>query len=165
VGRPRVLDLTFLDNHFLTGVLVLVMVVMKKAGSVDRVGDTLGNSRNSATERMIVTVVVVIAHITSVSGRVDGGARSSLLDTNLFGSGWELGVWTSEAGSLVGVSWSGSAETAFGGSSDGVEFAVVGLVSNVDLSVDVPSVRLLVAMKEKGISKGFLDTSIRAKEE
>jgi hypothetical protein len=165
VGRPRILDLTFLDNHFLAGVLVLVMVVVKKARSVDRVGDTLSNSRNSATERVIVTVVVVIAHITFVSGRVDGGARSGLLDTNLFGSGWELCVRTSEAGGLLGMSLSGSAESVFGGSSDGVEFAVVGLVSNVDLSVDVPSVRLLVDMKRRVISKRFLDTSIRTRKE
>jgi len=159
VGRLRVLDLTFLDNHFLAGALVLVMVVVKKARSVDGVGDTLSDSRNSATERVIVTVVVVIAHITFGPGRVDGGARSSLLDTNLFGCGWELCVRTSEAGSLLGVSLAGSAESVLGGSSDGVEFAVVGLVLNVDLSVDVPSVRLLVAIKRREISERFLDTS------
>jgi hypothetical protein len=78
----------FLTNGLLAatvlGLLVLVVVVMTEAGSVNGVSYSLGNTLDTTAEAVVVTVVVVIAHITLVMWRgVDGAEGSSFCYTNL----------------------------------------------------------------------------------
>lgn len=83
LARSRNLDFAVFDNDFLTiDFWVLVVVVVTDQGwSVDWVGDTLCNTLNTTTERMILSLVVVIAHIPL--GWVNGSPSSSLY-SNIF---------------------------------------------------------------------------------
>lgn len=100
VARSGDLDVSFLDNDFLdVGFWVLVVVVVTDQGrSVDWVGNSLCNTLNTATERMILSLVVVISHVPL--GRVNGGP-SSLLYSNLFL--WVSGCVDSGTRSTFGV--------------------------------------------------------------
>jgi hypothetical protein len=89
----------FLDNYFLTEIVVLgagvgvlsrvVLVAVGVDGVSYAVGDLVSCFGDALTERVVVTVVVVISHITLVLlGGVDSGT-SSLFYSNL---GWVTGV-------------------------------------------------------------------------
>lgn len=67
----RWFGVSFLDDYLLTVVVVMVVV----AASVDGMQDTVSSFVETVTERMIVTVLVVVAHITlELLGGIDGGA-------------------------------------------------------------------------------------------
>jgi hypothetical protein len=111
------LDFAVLDDYFLTDRLwVLVVVVVTDQGwSVNWVSDTFGNTLNTTTERMILSLVVVIAHVPLgwvngspssafysyvflwMAGCVDGGSGASF-DVNFRCPGREVLCWTTEAG-------------------------------------------------------------------
>lgn len=83
MARSRDLDLAVFDNDFFdVGFGVLVVVVVTDQGwSVNWVGNSLCNTLNTATERMILSLVVVISHVPL--GRVNG-RPSSFLYSGLF---------------------------------------------------------------------------------
>ena len=64
--------------------MLVVVVVMTERWTVDWVGDALGNTLDSATERVVLSLVVVIAHVTLVLWRVDGSSRGGTLYSNFF---------------------------------------------------------------------------------
>ena len=166
-------DFLVLYDDFLAnrGVVVLVVVVVKDGGAVDGVGDALGNTLDTATEGVILTLVVVIAHITLVLRSVDG-CSSSALYSNFFGGlgSRELSCETTETGACVFVEVTGGStadgdgvltELAFG-SVEGLlkgwssttddtallvvdAFLGVGVVLYVELSVGVAGEGLRVA--------------------
>lgn len=101
VARSGDLDFTVFDNYFL-GVggfwVLVVMVVTDQGWSVDWVGNSLCNTLNTATERMILSLVVVISHVPL--GWING-RPSSFLYSNFF-------LWVSRCvdsctGSVFGV--------------------------------------------------------------
>jgi len=92
-ARFRNFDFAFLcDGNFFTlyscvlMTTVVMMMMTEKGWTVNWMGDTFGNtlgtSLNTTTETVVLSLVVVISHITLVSGWVYGGARSSFSDTN-----------------------------------------------------------------------------------
>jgi hypothetical protein len=64
-------------------IVVVMMVMMAERRSVDGMGDTFGNTLHTATKGMILSVVVVIAHVTLVLWGVDS-CSSSLFYSDLF---------------------------------------------------------------------------------
>jgi len=58
--------------------LLMVVMVMTEGRSVDWVGNSFGNTRNTTAEAMVLAVVVVVAHITLVLGGIYCAGGSSL---------------------------------------------------------------------------------------
>jgi hypothetical protein len=190
-GSVLLLDYDFLAVVFVgrAGVGVGVRVVV--AVTVDRVEDAVSSFVETVAEGVVVTVFVVISHITLVLfGTVDSGSSSLFYsnvslgvarvdDVNLtprggvgvvLGGVGLLGV----AGGLLVVGAGTEVETSStydgmsalaeltlrdvdlgrsvvgGRTVDSIEVPVVGLVLDVDLSVDVGVVGLLVAVDGKG---------------
>lgn len=92
-------------DDFFTGssrVVIVVVVVMAERGTVDGMSDAFSYTLNTTTERMVVSVVVVIAHITLVLWGVDGFSSGGTLYSNFF---WlrsgELSCVTTESGAGV----------------------------------------------------------------
>jgi hypothetical protein len=82
------LDFAVFDNYFFTAVFfvagfgtVVGVVLADERWSVDRVSDAFGNTLNTTTERMILSLVVVISHVPL--GWVNSSS-GSFLYTNLF---------------------------------------------------------------------------------
>jgi hypothetical protein len=100
--------------------MTVVMVVMsEKRWTVDGVGDTFGYTLNTTTEAVVVTVVVVISHITLEFGGIYGGTGSPLSDTDSSISGWAVNSCTSEAGFFLAKVLSRDAESVLGSTNDG----------------------------------------------
>jgi hypothetical protein len=110
---------SFLDADLLAfNVLVMaltVVVMVDQARTVDGVSNAFGGALETSSERVIVTVLVVVAHITFVPWGVYGRTRSSLGDANFGFSGRELGGRTSELGRFLAVGLLGNVETILGG--------------------------------------------------
>lgn len=104
---------------------------MTERWTVDWVGDALGNTLDSATERVVLSLVVVVAHITLVLGRVDGRSRGGTLYSNLL---WlrsgELSCVATEAGAGVFVVVTG------GGTSDGDGVLAVLTLGSVEVLLE-----------------------------
>jgi hypothetical protein len=65
--------------------MVVVVVVMRaKRWTVDRVSNTFSNTLDTAAERVMLTLVVVIAHITLVLRGVDSSSSGGTLYSNFF---------------------------------------------------------------------------------
>jgi len=82
-------DVLFLDYHFFAVVGVRVRVVMV-LGTVDGVCDTAGSAMETVTEGVVVTVFVVVSHITLVRLVGIDGCSSSLYSNFL---GLRSGGW------------------------------------------------------------------------
>lgn len=168
----------FLSDRFLAmtvGWLVMMVVMTEEARSVDRMSNTFSYSLNSAAETVVVAVVVVIAHITSVLWWVDCRSSSPLFDANFCVSAWEIRSWTSETRSLLTVVLLRSSEALFGSTSYNwagafteltlgnvkgrveaagsntnttyrIEVTVVSGILDADLGVNVFLIRLLVSL-------------------
>jgi hypothetical protein len=169
-------DLLVLDDDFFAGgrrrVVLVVVVVVAERRAVDGVSDAFSYSLDTTTERMVVTVVVVIAHITLVLWGVDSRSRSGALYSNLF---WlragELSCVATEAraGVFVVITGGGTsdrdgvlAELTFSGvegllkgwslTTNDTTFTIVdaflgvGVVLYVELSVGVAGERFRVAV-------------------
>jgi hypothetical protein len=91
------LDDDFLALDFLAMALTVV-VVADEARTVDRVGNAFGGALDASAEGVVVTVVVVVAHITLVSWGFYGRTRSPLSDANFGFSGREVGGRASKLG-------------------------------------------------------------------
>jgi hypothetical protein len=97
-------DFLFFDNYLFrvnagrVVMLVVVVVVMTEGRSVDWVSNAFGNTLDTATEGMILSVVVVIAHITLVFWCVNGSSCRSFYANFFLGiTGWVYG----RAGSVL----------------------------------------------------------------
>jgi hypothetical protein len=137
---------------------VVVVVVADERWAVDGVSDAFGNTLDTAAEGVILSLVVVIAHITLVFWGVDSGSRSSL-DSNFFSgmAGWidgrarsllycvvgllagsEVLGWASEAGAFVLVVVTGGyteavlSEICCDGAGGLTELAFVGVESGLE---------------------------------
>lgn len=137
-------------------VAMFVALVVVMTGTVDGVEDVLGGSVQTVTEGVVVTVFVVISHITLVlplwpvdSGpslfysyfSVTVGAREGvLMEVNgrltVSSAAFELSGAGAAAVVAFGVVDSGPGVVS-AGCVDGVEVAVVRLVTDVDLRVNV----------------------------
>jgi hypothetical protein len=120
VARSRDLDFAVFDDDFLTlDFWVLVVVVMTDQGwSVNWMSDTFCNTLNTTTEWMILSLVVVIAHVPLgwvngspssflysgvflwVTRSVDSGTRGAF-DVNFGCLDREVLCWTPEAGAFL----------------------------------------------------------------
>jgi hypothetical protein len=173
-------DFLVLDDDFFAGggsgrsrVVLVVVVVVAERWTVDGVGDAFSYALDTTTERMVVAVVVVIAHITLVLWCVDSRSRGGTLYSNLFRLRVrELSCVATEAGAGVFVVVTGSGTSDGDGvlavlTFSGVEgllkgwslttndttftivdaFLGVGVVLYVELSVGVAGERFRVAAK------------------
>jgi hypothetical protein len=73
--RSRDLDFFILDYYLVSVFGVVVMMMMTERGTVDGMSDAFSNSLDTTAEGVIVSVVVVIAHITL--GNFYSGSRGS----------------------------------------------------------------------------------------
>jgi hypothetical protein len=169
-------DFYTLDRSIVSRVMVVVVVMVVQEGwSVDGMANTLGNTLDSSTERMVLTVVVVIAHITLVPWGVDCGTRGCDLLTDLGLTRWKFGGSSSELSGFLTECTSRDSEAVLGGnngtgtlavlafshvngsfvgtkscrnSSKWTELAVVDFVLDVELGVDVSTIRFLISVGE-----------------
>jgi hypothetical protein len=79
------LDYDFLANTGWSRVVcIVVMVVRTERWTVDRVSDAFSNTLDTAAEGVVLTLVVVIAHITLVLRGVDSSSSGGTLYSNFF---------------------------------------------------------------------------------
>jgi hypothetical protein len=167
------IDFAFFNSHFSAFNLFsfsvrMVMVVTEETGSGDgmcnAVSSAFGKALDTTAERVVLTFVVVVAHIT-LSWRINGSASSLLCDANFGSSTGKFCSSTAEFG-FGAVTF---AELAFGAieigrfkdtccsASDLLEFAVVRFVLDVELGVDVSTIRFLVARDKESVRVPALD--------
>lgn len=167
-ARGGDLDFLVLDDYFLTVVVVVMVVVMTERWSVDGVSDAFSNTLDSSAKGMIMSVVVVVAHIT-LARCVNSGPRGFLYGVFCLGDFVLIVVPCCGAETILSVLGFDGPGTftvlAFGGVESGLEcrcwasndasFAVVGCffcvgpVLDVELNVGVSRVGLVITSDER----------------
>lgn len=172
-------DFAFFDDDVFLSVVTVV-------GSVDGMKYTIGSAVQSVAKRVVVTVLVVISHVTLVLPLWFDGSTGLRLDPNFLLDGgvvsvvglpgnvpwvsglvllgrivllptrWDVSGERSSALAEVSFSYVNVALENSGRTVSGSVFTVVRLVLDVDLCVGVPLVRLMVVLSLISLE---LDTS------